>query len=118
MTPSMGGVERADIDQLLEPRLRTFVRAHIREGIDVDRRELDVESGDRSLDGVEGLARNIVANHHDRLQKSRVHRARGEARSLQHDLDFFAFDLTPRLEVSDGAAAANYFFKFHDGSSG
>ena len=75
MAPSVGGVQCADIDQLLQPRLSPLVRAHIGVGVDVHRGELDVESGDRSLERVERFTRNIVPDHDDRFQKGRVDRA-------------------------------------------
>src|SRR5208283_4135580 len=60
MAPSVSGVQRTDIDQLLQARLSPLVRPHIGVGIDVHRGEFDVESRDRSLERVERFTRDIV----------------------------------------------------------
>src|SRR3990172_10907874 len=108
----MRGGERAHVHQLLETgSLYPVHDAEVAVEEYVERRQFDVQGGDRRLHRIELLLRKPVPFDHDGAQPVRVHRAGGETRRLQNTLSLLPLDGPIALEEPDRTPAADDLFE-------
>ena len=113
VAPAMAGIERADVDQLLQRGLAHRRRRGISIPEDPGRGEVQLGRGGRRLQRRSVLFRQVVAVDDDRLGPVRIDRLRCDPRRLQDRLDLLPFHSTVRLKVADGPATTDQLLELH-----
>ena len=98
--------ERARREQLAESIGLRVDRGGVEVPHDHDRRDVNLETGDRSFEGVDHPRWCAVLHHHDRAQALHVSPVRRDARGFQHALDLVDLDGSVGIEEPDRPPAS------------
>ncbi len=109
----MAGVDRPDVDELLQALLGSVPVGHVAVEEDVDGGEVGRHLRRRRLQLLEDAGLELVAQHHHGLDVIGVDRPGRPVGRLQHHLDLLVLDGALGLEVPDAAPTADDLLELH-----
>jgi hypothetical protein len=109
----VGHRERAEVGELLEPRLGALDERQVAVPEDRHRRETELDGRRRRPELLADLVGQLVPVAHHRLDEVGVDRPRGAVGGFQHDLVLLRFDGDRRVGEADRAAIPDDLLELH-----